>query len=126
MLAYRLKNTAHYSTEKKSHFAKLKAKYIAYCVAEQRMHIYWYLKAIIIITCVYMVPSIIVMALATDYYVYYIGLTIILFYSNMLAHISGLKSKHFVPIYHLTCLIMVLTPMITLLLFGMNGTMVTF
>jgi len=125
MLAYQLKNPSQYQTKPQSTLAQLKSRYIDYCDSQQQMKIYWYMKAIILLTCVFMVPSIIAMAMATDLYVYYVGFTMVLFYTNVLAHITGLSSKYFVPIYHLTCLTMVLVPLLTILIGGMNGTYMT-
>jgi len=122
MIAYQINNPTQQHSGSKSVLAKLKTRYLDYCESQQNMKIYWYMKAIILLTCVYMVPSISVMAIATDYYVYYAGLTMIFFYTNVLAHITGLSSKYYVPIYHGTTLLIILIPLVTLMILGTNGT----
>jgi len=118
MITYQVNNPTQHRSGSKSVLSQLKTKYLDYCESQQDMKIYWYMKAIVLLTCVYMVPSIMVMAMATDYYVYYIGLTMILFYTNVLVHITGLSSKYYVPIYHGTILLMILIPVLTLIIFG--------
>jgi len=126
MITYSLKNPARITEESKSPYVKLKTRYLAYCDSQSNMKIYWYMKAIISLTCVFMVPSIILMAIATDYYVYYVGLAMILFFNNLIVHIIQAKSSVYIPIYHLTCILLVLIPVLTLAFFGANGTTVLF
>jgi len=122
MIAYQISNPKEQQSGSKTILVQLKARYLDYCESQKNMKIYWYMKAIIILTGVYMVPSITVMAIATDYYVYYVGLAMILFYTNLLAHITGLGSKYFIPIYHGTILLMIFIPIVTLMILGPNGT----
>jgi len=125
MLTYKLNRTKNYKSVPKLTFAsKIFDRYIAYCDAQESKGVYWYMKGIILLTCVYMVPSITVMAMATDYYVYYVGFTMVLFYGNVMAHMMKLRSRYFVPIYHMICLLMILIPAITALIFGFNGSYV--
>jgi len=121
MIAYQINNSTQLQSKPKSSLAKLKTRYLDYCESQQKMKVYWYMKAIILLTCVYMVPSIIVMAMATDYFIYYVGLTMVLFFTNVLAHITDLNSTYYVPIYQGTCLLMILIPIVTILVFGTNG-----
>jgi len=122
MIPYQLNSSTQFKLKLKSPFAQLKKRYLDYCESQQKIKVYWYMKVIIILTCVFMVPSITVMAMATDYFVYYVGVTIFLVYMNVLVHITNLPSKYYVPIYQVTCLLMIVIPLITIMLFGANGT----
>jgi len=122
MISYQIKNSRKYQSKPKSALAQLKSKYLDYCESQKNLKVYWYMKVIIVLTCVFMVPSITLMAIATDYYVYYVGLTMILFYTNVVGHLIGLSSKFYIPLYHFTCILMILIPIITLMIFGANGT----
>jgi len=126
MIAYRLNTPAQITRTNEALWSRLKNRYINYCESQKEMKVYWYMKAIILLTCVYMVPSIMVMALATDYYVYYIGFTILLFYANVLVHIMQVKSIYYISLYHFTCLLMILLPLASILIFGTQGTLITF
>jgi len=121
MITYQIENPTQFQSKPKSVAARLKSRYLDYCESQKNMKIYWYMKAIILLTCVYMVPSITIMAMATEYYIYYVGLSMALFFTNVLAHITGLSSKYYVPIYHGTTLLMIIVPLVTLIL-GTNGT----
>lgn len=110
------------SISKTNNLAKEKAKsvsllqrYMAYAASEQKNSFYWYILSILVFPCVVMVPTIFVMEMVTASYVWFISLSVILFYSNMIAHIGGVKSTLFVPLYHLTVAIMVLIPFVTYL-----------
>jgi len=106
------KNLAKQKTKKVS----LIDRYVAYTKGEQKHSFYWYILSILIFPCIVMVPTIFVMEMVTANYVWFISLSVILFYSNMIAHIGGAKSTFFVPLYHATVAIMVLIPFITYLI----------
>lgn len=90
-------------------------RYLAYTASQQKDSFYWYILSILVFPCVVMVPTIFVMEMVTTSYVWFISLSVLLFYSNMMAHIGGAKSTLFVPLYHATVAIMVLIPFITYL-----------
>ncbi len=94
----------------------LRERYMAYAKRQEKMNIVWYLKVVIFIPCVIMVPSIFLMAMATDLYIWFVGLSILLFFTNVIAYIAETKSTFYVPLYHLTILIMILIPLILNLL----------
>lgn len=111
------------SIPKTNNLAKEKAKrislidrYIAYTAGEQKNSFYWYILSILVFPCVVMIPTIFVMEMVTTSYVWFISLSVLLFYSNMMAHIGGAKSTFFVPLYHVTVAIMMLIPFITYLI----------
>jgi len=91
-------------------------KYIAYAASKEKYAFYWYLYSIIIFPCVVMIPTIFVYGMLTDHYVWFIALSVLLFYANVIAHIVGAKSTFYVPLFHLTTFIMVIVPLITLLM----------
>jgi len=88
-------------------------KYRAYAAAQEKLGIYWYLKAVIVIPCCIMVPSIILMEMSTPNFVWFIGLSMILFFSNIMVHIAEFKSTVTVPVYHLSIAIMLIIPIIS-------------
>jgi len=63
-----------------------------------------------------MVFSIIAMAEITPNYVWFVGVTIMLFYANVIAHIAQTKSRFYIPLYHATIATMILIPLITFLI----------
>ncbi len=74
------------------------------------------MKVIMVFPCVIMVPMIFVMAMATPNYVWFVALTILLFYANVVAHIAGAKSTLYVPLYYVSMSIMILIPIFTYLI----------
>jgi len=95
--------------------ANLWERYIAYAASKNDERVLWYMKAVMVIPCVIMVPTIIAMSMVTENYLWFIGLTIILFYSNITAHIGGAKNTLYIPMYHASIAIMVLLPIIVYL-----------
>lgn len=91
-------------------------RYLAYADTKDKEGILPYMKVVILIPCVFMVFSIIAMAAITPNYVWFVGLTILLFYANIGAHIAGAKARVFIPIYHATITIMILVPLIAFLI----------
>jgi len=91
-------------------------RYIAYVVSKEKDKIFWYMKVIIAFPCVYMVGSILAMSYATTNFVWFIGLAMLLFFSNVIVHIAELKSRIFIPIYHLSILLLIIIPLITFLI----------
>jgi len=110
------RNTETKSVKKEPTKNILLEKYLAYADSKSKDGILYYLKVVIFIPCVFMVFSIMAMASITPNYVWFVGLTILLFYVNMIAHIAGVKSRVFVPIYHATIFIMMAIPAITYLI----------
>ena len=88
-------------------------KYAKYVEEQEAMKVYQYLVVIIIIPCVYMTTSIIAMASMVDWFVYYIGFTMVLFFINIIVHIGEGKSKVFIPLFHITTLLFIAVPAIT-------------
>ena len=91
-------------------------QYWAYVDRQSDQKVYWYMLAIIAIPCVYMVLSILAMHQMVKHYEYFIGFSMILFYANVIVHIGGLKSRIYVPLFHITTLIFILVPLITYLI----------
>ena len=90
-------------------------RYLAYADSKEKEGVLTYLKVVILIPCVFMVFSIMAMATITPNYIWFVGLSILLFYANIMAHIAGAKARVFIPIYHATIAIMILIPFITFL-----------
>jgi len=90
-------------------------QYKAYCLSQGSEKMSWYMKTIIVIPCVIMVPSIIGMTMVRGNSEYYIALCMLLFFSNMLIHIAQFSSKYYVPMYHLTISLMIAIPFISYL-----------
>jgi len=91
-------------------------RYMTFAEKQEKEKVVWYLKGIIIIPCAIMVPSIYIMAMLTTNYVWFIGLTMVLFFANVIAHIGETKSTFYVPLYHASIAIMILIPLIKFLL----------
>jgi len=115
MATISISKTGTLTTEKTKSISLIK-RYVAYTAGEQKNSFYWYILSILVFPCVVMVPTIFVMEMVTASYVWFISLSVILFYSNMIAHIGGAKSTFFVPLYHINVAIMVLIPFITYLI----------
>ena len=92
---------------------KLSDWYYDYIARQQTQKVYWYMKVIIVIPCVYMVLSIMAMAQLVDTFEYYAGFTMLLFYANVCVHIVGSKSRVYIPLYYFSLLLMILIPAIT-------------
>ncbi|MFK7980496.1 MAG: hypothetical protein AB8G86_10970 [Saprospiraceae bacterium] len=99
--------------KEKTKNVSLISRYIAYTEKQQAHSVYWYMLTIMIFTCGVMIPSIFVMGKITDNYVWFMSLSVLLFYANVMAHIGETKSTFFVPLYHLTTLFMIAVPVIT-------------
>lgn len=91
-------------------------RYMTYAKSKEEERIYWYMKVIIAIPCVVMVPAIFLMAMATPNYIWFVGLSIILFFGNVISFIAEVKSTTFVPLFHITAFILFLIPIITSLI----------
>jgi len=68
------------------------SRYIAYAAGQEKHAFYWYLYSIMLFPCVVMIPTIFIYGQLTDHYVWFIGLSVLLFYANVIAHIGGAKS----------------------------------
>jgi len=88
-------------------------RYLAYAERQDEEKILWYMKVIMFIPCVVMVISIIAMAMVTSNYIWFVGLNMILFFTNVVVHISQIKSTTFVPLYHFTIALLTVVPIIT-------------
>lgn len=91
-------------------------RYWAYAEKAQEENVFWFLKTIMVIPCVVMIPAIFAMAMITPHYVWFVGLTVLLFFANVIAHIGGAKGNLFVPLYHATIGILFLIPLVTYLI----------
>jgi len=90
--------------------------YLDYCLAQGKEKVYWYMKAIIIIPCVIMVPSISAIYATGVPHEYYAGLCMFLFFANILAHVAQASSRLYIPLYHLTVVLMIAIPAVTYLI----------
>lgn len=88
-------------------------RYTNYADKQSDQKIYWYLKSIIILPSAVMVPGIIWMSMGTDNYIWFASLCVVLFFLNLLAHISEVKSRYYIPLYHLSIALMIIIPLIT-------------
>jgi len=103
-------------TKLRNPFKLLWDSYIKYAAANNSENIYWYMKAIIIIPCGVMVPTTTLMYLSTPNFVWFICVSMILFFANVIVHTAELKSTIYIPLYHFSIAIMTLIPSITYLL----------
>jgi len=90
--------------------------YLSYAEGQSKEKIVWYLKAILVIPCAIMVPAIILMAMATSSYIWFVAVCMLLFFANVVVHIAEAKSRYFVPLYHGTIALMILIPLVTYLI----------
>lgn len=91
-------------------------KYMSYVSSEKQEQVYWFLKAIIILPCVIMVPAIMAMHAAIENHVPFVGVCMVLFFLNVIVHIAEVKSKYYISIYHVSILIMILAPLFAFLI----------
>ncbi len=89
------------------------SKYLAYAENQKDLTIFWYMKVIIWFPCAFMVLAIYAMAMLTSSYIWFVGLSMLLFFANVIVHIAGAKSSFYIPLYHISTAIMVLIPMVT-------------
>ena len=99
--------------KEKTKKTSLVKRYLAYVAEQEGYGIYWYLLSIMIFPCVIMIPSIFVLGLLTESYVWFMSLSVLLFYANVMAHVGETKSTFYVPLFHLTTLFMIAVPLIT-------------
>ncbi len=99
-----------------SPFQKLLKHYWTYVDRQASHKVYWYMLVILAIPCVYMTLSILAMEQMIQHFEYFIGFSMLLFYTNVMVHVGGLKSRVYVPLFHLTTLLFVLIPLITYLI----------
>ena len=97
-------------------FKLLLNKYIASTEANNSEKVYWYMKVIIVIPCAVMVPTILLMQFLASSFVWFIGLTMILFFANVMIHLTDLKSAVYIPLYHISIVVMFIIPLITYLI----------
>jgi len=87
-------------------------RYIAYTDSKSNEGVVSFLKVILIIPCVFMVLSIMAMAEITPNYIWFVGVSMVLFFINVIAHIGETKSRFYIPLYHATLLLFILIPTI--------------
>lgn len=90
--------------------------YLAFAERQSNLKVVWFLKVIMVIPCVLMVPTIFLMAMITPNYLWFVGVTMVIFFANVITHIGEAKSTVYVPLYHLSILIMLILPLIIYLL----------
>ncbi len=87
--------------------------YMDYIKNRKNDRIFWYMSAIIYIPCLFMVVSTFAMAAITPNYIWFIGLTMLMFFANVVAHIAETKNTFYIPLYHATIVLMTIIPIIT-------------
>jgi len=87
-------------------------RYMAYVEKRANEKILSYLKVIMVIPCVVMIPAIFLMAMLTTNYIWFVGVCMILFFANVLVHIAETKSTFYLPLYHASIAIMILLPIL--------------
>lgn len=96
------------------------ALYKNYVLSNSKENIYWYMKAIVLIPCLYMVPAITLMHLALPgNYIWFVALCMALFFLNVIVHMIQTKSTVYIPIYHLSTSVIVLLPIISYCIYGL-------
>lgn len=94
----------------------IKERYLQYAEQQGNNRLVWYCKALLVLPCAVMVPMAIVMMHLTPTYAWYMGLLILLLFTNVIAHVAQVSGRIFIPIYHATITTMVLIPLVTYLL----------
>ena len=109
------KHAANFKTANKN---ALWEKYMAYAASKNSERIVWYMGVIIWMPCLFMVVSIIAMALLTPNYIWFVGLSMLLFFANVIVHIAEAESKIFVPLFHATLFVLTIVPIVTYFILG--------
>jgi len=91
-------------------------RYQRFAKQQESLKVYWYMKAIIVIPCCIMVPSIIVMHSLLPSIEWFIGLSMIIFFSNLLVHISEQKTSLTIAVYYASIAVLLIIPLITYLI----------
>jgi len=111
-----LKTNTISSTARNGLLKSILDRYIDYCAKNGNGKVYWYMKVIVIFPCVIMVPSIIAFHATGVSHEVYAGFCMLLFFSNVIAHISELSSRYYIPLYHISLAVMIFFPTITYLI----------
>jgi len=107
-----VQNSTVTKTEKKAS-RSITQIYMDYIANRENDRIFWYMSAIIYIPCLFMVVSTFAMAMITPNYIWFIGLTMMMFFANVVAHIAETKNTFYIPLYHATIFAMMIIPIIT-------------
>ncbi|WP_236972116.1 hypothetical protein [Membranihabitans marinus] len=91
-------------------------KYVDYVDGQPTDRVYWLVKAIIVIPCVYMTLSLLLMHIMAVPILWFVALSMILFFTNITLHVAGLKSRYYIIAFHATTLLFILIPLLTFLL----------
>ncbi len=92
------------------------SKYMSYAESKDEDRIFWYMNVVITIPCVFMVGSIVAMSYLTPDFIWFVALGMLMFFTNVILHISEAKAKLFVPVYQATIAIMTIIPFLTYLM----------
>lgn len=97
-------------------FERVWNNYLENAEKEGDNRVLWYGKTLLVLPCGFMVPMVIAMMFLTPtFHTYYIGLLILLLFSNVVIHVAQLSGRIFVPFYHATIAIMLTIPLVTYL-----------
>lgn len=112
-----LASVQHLETEQKEKIAfSILDSYLGYAERQENRKVFWYLKAVMVIPCVVMVPSIFLMAMITQNFIWFVAVSMILFFANVVVHIADANSKIYIPLYHISIAISFLIPLMAYLL----------
>ncbi|MGH1339224.1 MAG: hypothetical protein ACRBFS_24110 [Aureispira sp.] len=109
--------TAAKKTVKTSFFQQRLNHYLNYAEKQNHNRLVWYAKTLLVLPCGFMVPLVIAMLHLTEHaHTFYIGLLILLLFTNVVAHVAQVSGRIFVPLYHATIAVMLIIPLVTYLL----------
>ena len=97
--------------EKKS----IKDKYLAYCDAQMKQRVVWYLIPLISLSTVVMPIGIFAMSYFSAY-IFFVGLSVLLFFANIIVNIAEQHTRITISVYILTILFHFILPLIAYLI----------
>ena len=104
------------TTAKANFFEHVWNSYLENAEKESGNRLVWYCKTLLVLPCAFMVPLVILMMhLTPTFHTYYIGLLILLLFSNVVIHVAQMSGRIFVPFYHTTIAVMLTIPLLTYL-----------
>ena len=95
----------------------IKERYLDYCDSQMNQRLFWYLLALITLSSVVMPISLFMMSYF-DWFVQFVGFSILLFYTNIMATIAEMNTRVMMTIYFISLAIFFLAPVIS---FFING-----
>ncbi len=103
---------------KKDEHIGLKRKYLDFCDSQMNERTLWYLIPLISLSAAIMPAGIFLMSYF-DWYIGFVGFSIILFFANIIISIAEQHTRVTITFYLITVLIHILAPVLSLIFFGL-------